>query len=501
MNGDAESKDDLSLPPRNQYVTSPSQCKVLASSPETDNQDAPSLLIDTPLCQGWHLFDVSMGQPKTTIIIQLSSHLSEASAQGAALLRLFLEVLELSFNKRRYMAEEGGLSIDITNYSFSSPCSGLRIMLHGYSHKLPVLLRDVIQEIASLIIDKDMFDMAKEKAVLDYRNRKFQQPYQHSLLSCHKVLESPFFSYQERLAAVEASSVQDLESFKQSFVSSLSIQALIIGNIPSTDATDLLSEVQETLGPSKPQELPKLSISKLSPGMVVTHERVCPDPDHVDSAVSLYLQVGPQTHEIDAEMELLCQMLDKAAYTQLRTQEQLGYIAWAEVHSRWGVTGLRIAVQSVKDPEDLADRIRGLLVSFREQLSGMDEEELAAHINSLILKKLEPDRNLESKCARLFHEIVTHRFVFDRRMRQVQHLRKVSKHTLLTLYDEWFAETSVKRNELVSAIIGKEALSARASDQKEEKLVRVCKIGEEQDIQEMGVDEFVNGLDRYYEQA
>lgn len=31
------------------------------------------------------------------------------------------QVLELSFNEQRYMAEEGGLAIDITNYSFASP--------------------------------------------------------------------------------------------------------------------------------------------------------------------------------------------------------------------------------------------------------------------------------------------------------------------------------------------------------------------------------------------
>ena len=72
-------------------------------------------------------------------------------------------MLELSFNEQRYMAEEGGLTVDITNYSFSSPCSGLRIMLHGYSSTLPMLLRDVIAAIAALVVKEDAFEMAKEK--------------------------------------------------------------------------------------------------------------------------------------------------------------------------------------------------------------------------------------------------------------------------------------------------------------------------------------------------
>jgi secreted Zn-dependent insulinase-like peptidase len=39
------------------------------------------------------------------------------------------------------------------------------------------------------------------------------------------------------------------------------------------------------------------------------------------------------------------------AYAQLRTREQLGYIVAAEVVSTWGVTGLRLAVQSARSPD------------------------------------------------------------------------------------------------------------------------------------------------------
>lgn len=48
-----------------------------------------------------------------------------------------------------------------------------------------------------------------------------------------------------------------------------------------------------------------------------------------------YLQVGEQSHQVDATLDLLCQIMDKEAYTQLRTKEQLGYIVCAEVHARY----------------------------------------------------------------------------------------------------------------------------------------------------------------------
>jgi len=150
------------------------------------------------------------------------------------------------------------------------------------------------------------------------------------------------------------------------------------------------SKIPNTLGAPKSgaPPLPKLGILQLQNRDVFKHEMKCPDPDHVDSAVVLYYQVGIQSHAVDTELELLCQMLDKAAYTQLRTKEQLGYIVCAEVHARWGITGIRIAVQSVKEPNVVADRVRMMLAMFRKQLIDMDDDEFSGHVSSLIMKKV-----------------------------------------------------------------------------------------------------------------
>ena len=41
----------------------------------------------------------------------------------------------------------------------------------------------------------------------------------------------------------------------------------------------------------------------------------------------------------------LLQILDKAMYTVLRTNEQLGYVVCATTLVRWGVSGLMLIVQ------------------------------------------------------------------------------------------------------------------------------------------------------------
>ena len=111
------------------------------------------------------------------------------------------------------------MAIDITNFSFSAPCNGLRLMLLGYSNSLPMLFRDLILALAELSVTPEVFALAKEKAETDYRNRKYQQPFLHAVLAHHRVLDAPFWSEEERLDALADLGPKDLALFHCDFLS------------------------------------------------------------------------------------------------------------------------------------------------------------------------------------------------------------------------------------------------------------------------------------------
>ncbi len=97
--------------------------------------------------------------------------------------------------------------------------------------------------------------------------------------------------------------------------------------------------------------------------------------------------------------------MDREAYAQLRTREQLGYVVSAEAHGRWGVAGVRLVVQSARPPAALEARAEAFLAGFRGTLAAMAPAELAAHAAALATKKLEPDRSLEEAAGRVFYEV------------------------------------------------------------------------------------------------
>lgn len=57
----------MNLPPQNVYVPSPSKCILLPGGNQAVKDTAPNLVVDLPALKGWHLHDISLGQPKVRL--------------------------------------------------------------------------------------------------------------------------------------------------------------------------------------------------------------------------------------------------------------------------------------------------------------------------------------------------------------------------------------------------------------------------------------------------
>lgn len=112
---------------------------------------------------------------------------------------------------------------------------------------------------------------------------------------------------------------------------------------------------------------------------------------------------------------LLTQILSEPAFNVLRTKEQLGYIVSASEWSGTEYTGLRIVVQSEKDPRYLESRVEAFLVHMREILESMDEAHFEEHKNGLIRKWNEKLKNMNEESNRFWSHIDSGYLDFNRR--------------------------------------------------------------------------------------
>mmetsp|Transcript_7733 Transcript_7733/g.17704 ORF Transcript_7733/g.17704 Transcript_7733/m.17704 type:complete len:1005 (-) Transcript_7733:1461-4475(-) len=461
---DLKCHDKLFLPPPNPYTPDSAEMKEGSKVTSDSNEEdvAPTLILDKPTLKLWHLLDTSFKQPKASAHIQLNNFCVERSARSAICLRMILELLHEVTNEEAYEAEEAGLVFDVTNTSHSSVCSGLRLTFKGYHSKLPVLVKRIMAVIANLDVmqHQGAFELVKEATVLDYRNRKFQQNYAHAMIAVNEACEHPFWSNEERLKECETITMEEVQAFLGEFKSEMLVESVIVGNLTAEEAATMMesSLAPFSWGPLSPENVPTLELTKVPEGVTVLREQLTPDPGSVDSSVVTYLQIGPREVRTEALLELLCQMMDKEMYGQLRTVEQLGYIVSCSQQFRFGVCSLRLLVQSVHPPSFLEVRIETFLTAFTKHLTEMSQEDFAEHVESLITKKKEKDRSSERRCDRFMNEVCSHTYMFSRKHQIAGVLATVTKDDLIAFFHKHVSPASTSRAKFTSHVTGKTAL-------------------------------------------
>mmetsp|Transcript_39276 Transcript_39276/g.92615 ORF Transcript_39276/g.92615 Transcript_39276/m.92615 type:complete len:1005 (-) Transcript_39276:62-3076(-) len=451
----------LHLPLPNPYTPESSALKAPQGA-----ATAPKKVIDTDTIQCWHVLDTSFGVPKAACHVQLNNFVTEASARWAVCLRMMLEVIQEVTNEEAYDAEEAGLVFDISNTSANSPCSGLRLTFKGYDDKMPKLVSTILKLIGNLDFaspeNQAVFDLVKEKTMTDYRNRRFQQPYHHGMTTAASLCEHPFWDREERMAELETVTSKDVNEFKKLYLSELLCEVMVVGNFTAEETAKFVSEAIASMSPKplSPANVPKLRISKLAEGVTVLHEQLGPDPDALDSAICTQFQLGESTLKQQVLLELLCQVMDKDMYSQLRTTEQLGYIVAAVSHNKWQVGSLRCLVQSVHPPSYLEGRLENFLKKFEKKLQDLSAEELTEHIESLVTKKLEKDRSAARKCERLMQEVASHTYMFDKREQGAALLQALTKEELCAFYMRFVAVGSPTRTRISCHVLGRSAVEA-----------------------------------------
>ena len=107
------------------------------------------------------------------------------------------------------------------------------------------------------------------------------------------------------------------------------IDSLVHGNFKSEGALELLDTVERKLaaGEVDASELDNHRALKLPPGSTTVYRPPVPSAENVNSAASVYYDVGTATdHELLARLSLFAQIAKVPVFSTLRTKEQLGYI-------------------------------------------------------------------------------------------------------------------------------------------------------------------------------
>ncbi|XP_062187589.1 insulin-degrading enzyme-like 1, peroxisomal isoform X2 [Phragmites australis] len=392
-------KEGLHLPKHNIFIPSDLSLKRVE-----EKVRFPCMLRKTMFSRLWYKPDTMFFTPKAYVKLDFHCPLSHSSPESAVLTDLFTRLLMDYLNDYAYDAQVAGLY-----YAVKPNDTGF-------------------QEI-----------MTK-----DYENFKFQQPYQQVFYYCSLILEEQAWPWDEELAALSYLEASDLAKFLPHLLAKTFIECYFAGNIEPSEAKSVVQHVEDILfnvpisvcKPLSPSQHLAKRIVKLEKGLRYYYPAMCLNHQEENSALLHYIQ----THQDNVKQNVLLQLLvlvgKQPAFHQLRSVEQLGYIALLRQRNDSGVRGLQFIIQStVKDPWNLDARVEAFLKMFEATLYEMPDAEFKSNVNTLIDMKLEKYKNIREESAFFWGEISEGTLKFDRKEAEVAALRDLRKEELIEFFD------------------------------------------------------------------
>ncbi|KAL6856029.1 hypothetical protein ACP4OV_018831 [Aristida adscensionis] len=427
-------EEDLHLPKHNIFIPSDLSLKNVE-----EKINFPSMLRKTQFSRLWYKPDTMFFTPKAYVKMDFHCPLSHNSPESSVLTDLFTRLLMDYLNDYAYDAQVAGLY-----YAVNPNDTGFQVTMVGYNDKMRTLLETVIGKISDFEVKSDRFSVMKETMTKDYENFKFRQPYQQVLYYCSLILDEQRWPWDEELAALSYLQSTDLGKFLPHLLAKTFIECYFAGNIEPSEAKSIMQHVEDLLfnGPvsvckplSPSQHLAK-RIVKLEKGLRFYYPAMCLNHQDENSALLHYIQTHQDNVRQNVLLQLLALVAKQPAFHQLRSVEQLGYIALLRQRNDSGVRGLQFIIQStVKDPSNLDARVEAFLKIFEDTLYQMPDAEFKSNVNALVDMKLEKYKNIREESAFFWGEISEGTLKFDRKEAEVAALRELKKEELIEFFD------------------------------------------------------------------
>jgi len=429
----AEAPPELALPAPNPFLPKDLSIRCKDCVAPAPQDVAPRVLIREPGLLVHFLPDAIFKRPKAFQFLLFRSPLLEKSAQTAATTSIFQSVLAETLQESTYQAALAGLGASV-----AADYSGLLLTAQGYSSRLPELVDYIAKQIKTAELAPEVFELVRERLRLGLANAKQKQPVGLASYERSLSLETPRYPVEELEAAVTAATLQDVQDFQRALFPECYLEAFVAGNVAEDDARRAVSAARAALpasGALADESIPQRKVRVLPPGRTL-RQSVAPNAAEANSACEVYLQVGPDVGDDWLHLLVLSRVLSERFYTELRTNQQLGYIVQSAVTESEGVRGLVLTVQSnVVGPPEVEERMNTFLKDFRDVLATLAEEELDAYRVALATQSTDVDKRLAGQVSRFWSEIVTRRYDYSRPWTSARRLRGVTREGLLGFFD------------------------------------------------------------------
>ncbi|MBT3607176.1 MAG: hypothetical protein HN815_01405 [Candidatus Marinimicrobia bacterium] len=343
-------------------------------------------------------------------------------------LKLYSACVNESLNELGYPAKQAGL-----NYSFREGYEGIFLNVSGYSESAMTLYEMILDHMVDFSITEDQFNGIKDRVVRDYQNFSLSDAHQQTREKGADIFNHVKYSWEESLPVAQEATLSDIHDYGNSLYEKTFVEGLVYGDFKESDARRALrifneksntTDIKRTdafdlkfLDQSKSEEIQY--IGKLSVN---------------NSCFYREYVLGNDTPEMRATALVIGQALQQPFFTEMRTNQQLGYIVWSYTRSRDETYYLSFVIQSgAFTADDVNQRADDFIASTPELLTAMDDETFQQLKESAIEKLEKKPMSISERANKLQTFIFEHDADFQRDQKTIAALETLQQSSTVEL--------------------------------------------------------------------
>lgn len=426
-------QDEASVAQENLYLPAPNAFiadDVALVKIDQDNPAVPTVALQLERQKIWFMQDDKFRVPKGATYINFRSPQVGQTVEQTAAAVLYAALLKDEVNEYAYPALLAGL-----NFDFYKHAQGISLRVTGYNDKQALLLEELLAEVAEPDFDPQRFDNIRKDMIRALRNSVAGRPSSQVMADLRESLLYGEWGEDALIASLEQLDITDLQQYVRQFWAGATAEVLIYGNYERDFVQQVSAMLDEIISEQPVPALPDLKVLRLAAGESLLYSV---DVPHDDSVVAWYLQGEKNSWHDRAATALTAQIMKSGFFQQLRTEQQLGYVAASFAWPQLDVPGLVMLIQSpVADAGKVADAMQAYMESVPGEL---DEDQFNRHRAALLSEIRSPDENLWERAGFYWQSIAMKQSQFDGREELAAAVEAFDLNSWLAYYRRVFLE-------------------------------------------------------------
>jgi insulysin len=416
-----ESFDKLAHPPHINGISYPEKNDFIPYNLALID-DKPITVRDDDQAKVWFKFDDRFKQPKVYIRLLIETPRVYDTVDHLAQSKLYDMALQEGLNEITYPISLAGLS-----YNLGIEKRGMTLTVGGYSERITDLLQLVAKNLQQIRIDEDKFQNLKEAIVRSMENRKLGQSYSRAAYYNRQVWVVKQYTEDQLIDAMKAVTLNDITDYAQKLYERVYVQGVIHGNWNVKQARKSLDIV---LAEFNSQPLPKEEryqeiVEVLDPGETIRFSKQIADNNN---SIYYTLQVGERNFREQARASMVASIVESDFYTQMRTNQQLGYIVWSFQNQMEERLFFKMIIQSAGyGPFELQKRVEGWMKTSEKLFKNLSDEEFEKHRESIIVSLEKKGDSIAEVTGDLYYFAVDEKGDFDFKKKLVKAVKNLTK--------------------------------------------------------------------------